>query len=178
MREVKVIQTNTIHQAAYVVDDLDAAIDRWMRVANIGPFYVMRDCMPENVIYRGQPTEGFLVDIGFCQAGPVQVELIQPKMSGPNVYRDSVPPGSDGYHHTAYFTDDLDAEFARFAAMGVEVATQATFGALRYAYFDTRDLVGCMTEVLEHDADLEGIFKMVADAAVDWDGSDPVRLIG
>jgi len=130
------------------------------------------------MIYRGQPTEGFLADMALCQAGPVQIELIQPRSSGPNVYRDSVPVGSDGYHHFAYFTDDLDAEFARFSTMGVEVAAQATFAALRFAYFDTRDLVGCMTEVLEHDAELEGIFKMVADAAVGWDGSDPVRIVG
>lgn len=48
--------TNKVRQAAYVVDDIDAAIDRWMRIANVGPFYVMRDCAPQNVIYRGLPS--------------------------------------------------------------------------------------------------------------------------
>ena len=109
--------------------------------------------------------------------GPVQLELIQVKSPGPNVYRDSIPAGMDGYHHYAYFTDDLGDEFARFETLGVEVASEGTFGPLRFAYFDTRDAVGCMTEALEHDAYLKGVFKIVSDASVDWDGSDPVRLI-
>lgn len=170
-------KTNKVTQAGYVVDDIDAAIERWMKVTGIGPFYIMRDCAPENVIHRGRPGE-LLMDIAFCQAGPVQVELIQPRSAGPNVYRDSVPAGTDAYHHQAYFTDDMDAEFARFAAMGVEVGYQATFGPMRYAYFDTRQFIGCMTEVMEHDANVEGMFQMIADAAVDWRGSDPVRLLG
>ena len=170
-------KTNNVHQVAYVVNDLNAAIEQWMRVANIGPFFVQRDCEPQNLIYRGQPTEGFLADIAYCQMGPVQLELIQVRSSGPNVYHDSVPKGTDGFHHYAYFTEDMDAEFARFAAMGVEVGAQATFGDVRFAYFDTRDEVGCMTETITHAADLDAIFKMVADAAVDWDGSNPVRYI-
>jgi hypothetical protein len=172
-----VIKTNKVIQAAYVVDNLDAAIERWMKTANIGPFYIMRNSAPENVIYRGKPGE-MVMDIAFCQAGPLQVELIQPKSHGPNVYRDAVPVGTEAYHHQCYFTDDFDAELARFAAMGVEVGVQATSGVMRFAYFDTRHLIGCMTEVLEHDPGVEGMFQMIADAAVSWDGSDPVRLIG
>lgn len=170
-------KTNKVIQAGYVVDDLEAAIDRWMRVTDIGPFYIMRDCAPENVIYRGQPGE-ILMDLAFCQAGPVQVELIQPRSLSANVYRDSVPVGTEAYHHQCYFTDDIDAEFARFAAMGVEIGVQASFGPMRFAYFDTRHLIGCMTEVMERDANVEGMFQMIADAAVDWDGKDPVRLVG
>jgi methylmalonyl-CoA/ethylmalonyl-CoA epimerase len=169
--------TNQITQAAYVVNDLRAAIDRWMTTSNIGPFYIMENCEPENVIYRGAPGQ-LKMDLAFCQAGPVQIELIQPTSTGPNMYRDSYPEGTEGYHHQCYFTDDLDRDFAHYAALGVEVAVQATFGSLRFAYFDTRHLIGCMTEVMQHDEAVEGMFKMIADAAIDWDGTDPVRMVG
>jgi len=171
------IKTNKVFQLGYVVDDLDAAIERWMKVTNIGPAFIMRGSAPENIIYRGQPGE-MVMDIGFCQAGDLQIELIQPLSTGPNVYRDAVPAGTQAYHHQGYFTDDMDAEFARFAALGVDVGVQGTFGDMRFAYFDTRPQIGCMTEVLERNPDVEAMFKMIADAAVDWDGSDPVRLIG
>ena len=167
-----------IMQAAYVVDDLDVAIDNWRRVADIGPFFVMRDNSLDDLIYRGQPSKGFRSNFAMCQAGPLQLELIQVLSSGPNVYRDSVPAGTDAYHHQAYIAEDLDVELARFAAMGVDVAARGSFGTLRFAYFDTRHLVGCMTEVLERDPVIEGMNKMVADAAIDWDGSDPVRSFG
>jgi hypothetical protein len=172
------IPTDSIFQAAYVVEDLEEAMARWQRVARVGPFYVMREASLEGLIYRGQPSEGFVSDCAFGQAGTLQIELIQVKSSVPNLYRDTVPAGKDAYHHHAYFTDDLDAELARFEAMGVEVATQASYGTMRYAYWDTHDLIGGMTEALERDPGVEALFKMIADAAVDWDGSDPVRVIG
>lgn len=34
-----------------------------------------------------------------------------------------------------------------------------------------------MTEVMEHDEATEGMFAMIAEAAIDWDGSDPIRLV-
>lgn len=168
----------SIFQAAYVVDDLDEAMDRWRRAMKVGPFFVMRDCAPENVRYRGRPSTDLLADFAFCQAGGLQIELIQPRSSGADVYRDTVPVGVDAYHHHAYFAPDLDAETARFADMGVEVAMEGTFGALRFAYFDTYHLLGFMTEVLQPDPDIEAMFTMIAEASIDWDGSDPVRTLG
>ena len=172
------VKTNKIIQSAFVVDDLRHAVDQWIKTADIGPFYIMENCRPENVLHRGKPAE-LVMDLAFCQCGPTQIELIQPRSAGPNVYRDSVPAGTgQAFHHVCYFTDDIDGEFARFEQMGAEVATQATFGPMRYGYWDTRHLIGCMTEVMEHDEAVEGMFRMIAEAAVDWDGSDPVRLVG
>ena len=34
-----------------------------------------------------------------------------------------------------------------------------------------------MTELVSAHADIEGFFAMVADAARDWDGRDPIRVI-
>jgi hypothetical protein len=172
-----VINTKRIIQSAFVVDDIQEAMCRWLKTANIGPFYLMKNCKPDNVLYRGRPSE-LVMDVAFCQAGPTQIELIQPKTNGANVYRDSVPSGVQAYHHICYVTDDLDAEYTHFANLGAEPATEAIFGAMRYAYWDTRALIGCMTEVMERDAAVEGMFRMIAEASIDWDGRDPIRLIG
>lgn len=168
---------NEVMQAAYVVDDLDVAIEGWRKTMPTGPFFVIRRATPENFRYRGKPAE-LVIDIAFCQVGSIQVELIQPKSAGPNVYSDSAPIKGQFYHHQCYISDDLEAEFARFAAMGVEVAQQADTGGVQFAYFDTRHLIGCMTEVVQRGEAMEGLCRMIADAAVDWDGSDPIRIIG
>lgn len=169
--------TNEVMQAAYVVDDLDAAIEGWRKTTPIGPFFVIRNASPENFQYRGKPAR-LVMDLAFAQAGPIQVELIQPKSAGPDVYSDTAPNKGQVYHHQCYITDDLDAEFARFAAMGIEVAQQADTGGIQFAYFDTRHLIGCMTEVGQRSAAYEDMCIMIADGAVDWDGSTPVRVIG
>lgn len=169
------VESREIFQAGYVVADIDAAMHNWMRVAQIGPFFISRD-VRANLVYRGQPGE-ILADVAYCQAGPIMIELVQPKSAGPNHYRDTVPEGTDAYHHQAYWTDDFDGELERFKAMGVEVAVQGQSGSVRFAYFDTSHLVGCMTEILERDPEFVAFFEKIAAAAQDWDGSDPVRPI-
>lgn len=169
-------RTNEVMQAAFVVDDLDAAIERWMTTIQTGPFFVLRDASPENFIYRGKPAK-IVMDIAICQAGPIQVELIKPKSAGPNIYTDMVPAGAQVYHHQCYVTDDLEAERARFAAMDVELAQEADTGGIRFAYFDTRKRIGCMSEVVQRSEGFDDLSKMIADAAVDWDGANPVRSL-
>lgn len=170
-------KTKEVMQAAYVVDDLDAAIEGWLKMAQTGPFFVIRNAAPENFRYRGEAAE-IVMDIAFCQAGPIQVELIQPKSTGPNVYRDMARAEAQFYHHQCYITDDLEAECKRFAAMGIEVAQEADTGGVQFAYFDTRHLIGCMTEVVQRGEAMDGLCNMIADAAADWDGSNPIRMLG
>ncbi|MEJ7926733.1 VOC family protein [Sphingobium sp. AN641] len=170
-------KSNEIMQIAYVVDDLDAAIERWRSLIDTGPFFVFRDSSPEIFKYRGQQSEVRL-DIAIGQVGPVQVEFVQPKMAGPNIWRDGVAAGAQGFHHQCYVTDDLQAEIARYAQMGVELGVEAQAGPIAFAYFDTRHLIGSMTEVVQRCEAFDGLCKMIADAAVDWDGSDPVRVLG
>lgn len=73
-------------QIGYVVEDLFAAAAKWARVCEVGPFHIMprvqADCA-----YRGG--SGTLdIRIGIAQAGPVQIELIQPYSGRPSVFRD------------------------------------------------------------------------------------------
>ena len=48
-------KSGTIMQASWIVDDLEAAVDHWIRIAKVGPFFCMRSASPENYRYRGQP---------------------------------------------------------------------------------------------------------------------------
>jgi hypothetical protein len=167
-----------IFQAAYVVDDIDAAIDGWGKVANIGPFFVMRDAHPDTFVYRGERADDFRSNLAFVQSGPIQIELIEPVSSGPNLYRDFAPAGADAYHHQAYWHADLEAETARFTELGVERIAYGTAGSMHFSYFDTTNLIGCITEVLQHDEGMAAFMQSFADAATDWDGTDPVRVLG
>lgn len=161
-------------QQAYVVDDIDAAIQHWIKAWGIGPFYVLRHAQWQNLRYRGQPAT---VDASFAmaQAGPIQIELCQQHNAAPSCYRDAFPEGKGGFHHVATVSHDYDAEIARLAAAGFEVAMDGTFGEMRFAYVDTRSVGGFMTEVLSNWGPVNDTHKMVAEASIGWDGSDPVR---
>jgi hypothetical protein len=161
-------------QQAYVVDDIDATIEHWVRTWGIGPFYVLRHAQWENLRYRGRPA---VVDASFAmaQAGPIQIELCQQHNEGPSCYRDAFSRGQEGFHHVATVTQDYDAEIARLADAGFSIAMDGTFGEMRFAYVDTRAVGGFMTEVLSNWGPVNDSHKMVAEASIGWDGANAIR---
>ena len=63
-------------QIAYVVDDIDAAIQRWHDEFNIGPFLVTRNAAPlSNAYYRGKKARTTRLNIAFAYVGDMQLEL-------------------------------------------------------------------------------------------------------
>ena len=73
------------------------------------------------------------------------------------------------------WTHDIDADTEYFAGLGYEAANSANAGAIRFAYYDTRPLLGCMLEVVEKKPAVEATFGRIAEVCADWDGKDPIR---
>jgi hypothetical protein len=163
-------------QAAFVVNDLEEAAHRWISTARVGPFFIVPHAKVERVLYRGTP-----VTIDFstalAQAGPLQIELIEQHNDSPSAYRDVYAKGQEGFHHLCTFTNSFDADLERHRSEGSPTAVQGAFGDMRFAYVDTRTRLGHMTEIIEDRASIKAFFKMIADAAVDWNGADPIRYV-
>jgi hypothetical protein len=163
-------------QYAYVVDDLDEGIRHWVETVGAGPFFVMRDFLGKDLTYRGVPS-ATRVDYAFGQCGPVQVQLIAQDDPGPSIYRDMYAPGEGGFHHVCALVPmvDWDAQVARFADAGYELASSLTT-TVPAAYFDCRRDLGHFVELYGRTERTEGFFAMVREAHESWDGvTDPVR---
>ena len=164
----------TVFQNAWVVDDVETACMRWVNELGVGPFFVTRYDNPfEGMTYRGEPAELSMI-VAIAQAGPVQIEVIQP-LCERCAYRDSVPAGTSGFHHMCVWTHDIDADTAYFADLDYPAANKGSVGAIEFAYYDTRPLMGCMLEVVTQSAEIQERFAGIAAAARDWDGKDPIR---
>ncbi len=164
-----------IVQNCWVVPDLHAAMRKWLDMG-YGPFLTF-DMKAEEVpdfLYRGK---GKPVDISVAvtQGGAVQIELIQQTGPGQSVYRDMYGPDEGGFHHVCIFTDDYPAELARFRQQGIAIAAEGKPFGVDCCFADTRESMGCMLEVLANAPVIHQIYKNVADAAKDWDGSHPIR---
>lgn len=166
----------SIFQNAWVVDDLDAAMQKWATEMGVGPFFVAEHGPAfKEVRYRGEPSE-LAMKVALAQAGPVQIELIQPTTNKPCAYRDSVPAGSGmGFHHMCVWTHDIDADSAYFEQLGYPTTNIGSTGNAWFAYYDTRPLMGCMLEVVERKPEIEAVFGRIAEVCAAWDGSKPVR---
>lgn len=165
-----------LFQSAFVVDDIDRAMEQWL-ANGVGPFYVIRTPSVEAFHYRGQPTD-LHFSVAMAQAGQSQIELIAQHDDRPSHYRDSFGPGEGGFHHMCRFTDDIAADVAAYVAQGIAVAAQGRSGDMGFAYVDTRQQLGFMTEIIEDRPSIRQLFDMVRDAAHNWDGKDPIREVG
>lgn len=164
----------TIFQNAYIVDDIDAMIDHWVKLQGAGPFFLQRH-LQLDLQYRGTPSS-IDIDLALGQAGPIHIELIKVHCNNPTVYTDTVPKGSGPrFHHNGYLAKDFNAAVAAYQDAGFEIAMQGIFGETPFVYVDTFDAVGCFTEFHEDTSEIRGMFKFIADAASGWDGSRPVR---
>lgn len=122
-----------IYQNAYVVDDLDKAIDYWVTNVGAGPFFVKRRLDNLELEYRGKKST-IDIDLALGQAGAVQIELIKVYSTNPTVYTDMYPKGSGGgFHHVGMFAKDFDAAIKAYQKRGFDIGMKGMFGSTPFA---------------------------------------------
>jgi hypothetical protein len=164
-----------IRQLGYVVPDIVAAMDYWSRVLGVGPFFYTERVPVVNFTYRGEPSSP-VTSVALANSGPVQVELIQQRNDAPTMYRDFVQAKGSGLQHVAYWTQNFDSDMARLAERGFKVGMGGEVGARgRFVYFETEYHPGAVIELSEVEGPKGKMFDLIRNAAVGWDGSDPVR---
>jgi catechol 2,3-dioxygenase-like lactoylglutathione lyase family enzyme len=167
-----------IRQNGYVVRDIEAAMQHWVEVLGVGPFFYMPHIACTSFEYRGRPGDPD-ISIALANSGDLQIELIQQHCDSPTLYKDFLDAGREGLQHVSAWDADIDATVDRLTAAGHRIAQRGSMqgGVVKFVYFDTEAHPGTVFEISNMAGDLEYIPAMVADAARDWDGSDPVRKI-
>ncbi|HEY1596136.1 MAG TPA: VOC family protein [Thermoleophilaceae bacterium] len=162
-------------QFAYVVADIDAAMNDFAERLGVGPWFVRGPFQPPAARYRGAHTEA-VFSVARAFSGHAMLELIMQHDDSPSVFHEGDGPRSYGFHHWAIMTMSFDEDVQRYAALGYP---EAFFDRLpsgsRVIYVDaTRDLPG-MIELVEHTDGQERLYTQIQHASVGWDGTDPVR---
>ncbi len=158
-----------IIQNAYLVNDIDQAIERWHGLWGIGPFFVRRHIQFESVKYRGAASK---IDMSavYVQAGPVQIELVAQHCDSPSAFRDMFAPGAEGLHHVAMLPENYEEAMAHYTSLGYPVAAEVrTAGGRGAGFLDTRPLLGHMMEVYVPGEGINALYRDVAAAAANWD---------
>lgn len=163
-------------QYAWHVPDMDKAVDYWVNVKGIGPFFVneVDSSTMKGFKYRGDA--GHLqMKVAWAQSKEGQIELIQVTSSEPNVYHDLVDPGKSAFHHVGIWSDDYLADKAWLSEKYQNVMDMGQSNNI--CYFDTSAENGAMLELIERNDGIVGLFAMIGQAAEEWDGSKPLRTM-
>jgi len=168
------LQFGPIRQIGYVVEDIEKAMDGWIK-SGVGPWFYAEEVRVKDFQYKGQPSD-VKMSIALANAGYIQVELIQQRNDAPSLYRDFIQASGGGMHHIAYWTERFDEHHELFLDQGYTVGHSGNIGANgRFVYYLNEKLPGTIIELSEMNGFKGKYFKRIAEAAQNWDGSDPIR---
>lgn len=149
-----------ILQHAYLVPDIDAAIQHWHKVFGLGPFFLTRHIELDSCTFKGAPSS-LDFSVAIAQSGDAQVELVQQHCDSPSCFQSMKQAGRFGLHHIAVFADDYDALLADYASHDILAVTAGTFGGSRFAYVDATATLGLYIEVLEENKNIRKFFDFI-----------------
>lgn len=130
-----------IRQLAFIVTDIDQAMNHWAKTLGVGPFFIKRRIAFSNFIYRGKPSTSPSVSIALANSGYVQIELIQQHDDAPSIYREYLEYAEGGLQHVSSWvtTQELLTRKAELVSRGYAIAQECTIpsSGVQLVYFDT-----------------------------------------
>ncbi|MEO7469268.1 MAG: VOC family protein [Sphingobium limneticum] len=166
-----------LYQVAFVVADIEAAMQDFTDRTGAGPWFFLKDFKPYSQSYRGEPCLGES-SVAFAQAGSLQIELIMPRNGEPSPFREHIETNGYGLHHFGYLTSDFAADLAKRLNDGEAIIFEGQTSAEggRVAVLDAGGGISPLVELIELSA-AKDFFRMIAAAAEDWNGENPIRQL-
>lgn len=168
----------SINQIGYVVRDIQAAMERWVH-NGVGPWFYIEDVTTDYFRYRGKDSD-LKMSVALANSGDIQLELIQQRNDAPSMYKDFLDSGREGAQHIAYWSTDYQDLYDRSLTAGYTIGQEGSIGGElgRFAYLDTEHEQGTVIEISDISGPKGQMFAYVREVAANWDGSEPIRVIG
>ena len=164
-----------MRQVGIVVRDIEAAMRHWVEVCGVGPWFCIDKFAVTRFSYRGTRYDDIHITLALANSGEVQLELIQQRCQTPSMYRDFLAAGHEGMQHWSSWPVDYDNMLKRALANGYSVGQDGEARTGRFVYLWQEGHPGTVIEMAELTAARERFFDAIRQAAVGWDGADPIR---
>jgi methylmalonyl-CoA/ethylmalonyl-CoA epimerase len=166
------------HHHAYVVDDIEATVNRLADQLGAGPFFLIENVPLENLLSRGQPAE-FAHNSAFGSCGGGVIELMETVSLAPERVAKSFSGPRPRIHHVAYAVPPTEVALLRslLDERGLPQYLSARTGDVDNTFHDATAVLGHDLEIHVDSQGLRDVFSMVSDAAKAWDGSEPLRPV-
>ena len=165
------------HHYAYVVETIEATVERLAQQLGAGPFFLVENVPLENVTSRGEPAE-FVHHSAFGYCGGDPTELIEVVRLVPARVEGHFSGDRPGVHHVAWAVPPASVGDLRreLEDRGLPEYLSARLGELDITFHDASASLGHDIEVHVDSQALRDFFQMVREGAEGWDGSEPLRL--
>ena len=166
------------HHHAYVVEDIEATVNRLVDQLGAGPFFLVQNVPLDNVLSRGEPAE-FKHNSAFGACGGGVIELMETISLAPERVEERFSGPRPGIHHVAYAVPRTEVADLRSSLdqRGLPQYLSARLGETENTFHDASASLGHDIEIHLDCQALRDFFGMVRGGAEGWDGSEPLRPV-
>jgi Glyoxalase/Bleomycin resistance protein/Dioxygenase superfamily len=166
------------HHYAYVVDDIEATVNRLVEGLGAGPFFLIAGVPLKNILSRGEPAE-FAHNAAFGSCGDAAIELIEAVSLAPERVEMGFSGARPRVHHVAYVVPPTEVADVRRSLdeRGLPEYLSSQFGDVETTLHDASAVLGHDIEIHVDNEGLHGFFAMVRAGAEGSDGSEPLRTV-
>ena len=166
------------HHYAYLVEDIEATVDRLVGQLGAGPFFLVENVPLENLLSRGEPAE-FVHSSAFGLCGGGAIELIETVSLAPEHVEERFSAPKPRVHHVAYVVPATEVADLRSALdqRGLPQYLSSQLGEVDTTLHDASASLGHDIEIHVDCQGLREFFGMISDAAEGWDGLEPLRPV-
>lgn len=167
------------HHYAYVVEDIEATVNRLVDQLGAGPFFLIEGVPLENVLSRGEPAE-FVHNSAFGSCGGGAIELIEAVSLAPERVEEGFSGPRPRIQHVAYAVPPTEVADVRRSLdeRGLPEYLSSQLGDVETTLHDASAVLGHDIEIHVDNEGLHDFFAMVRGGAEGWDGSEPLRPRG
>jgi methylmalonyl-CoA/ethylmalonyl-CoA epimerase len=166
------------HHYAYVVEHIEATVNRLVDQLGAGPFFLIERVPLENVLSRGEPAE-FVHNSAFGSCGGGAIELIETVTVAPERVEKGFAGPRPRIQHVAFVVPATEVADLRSSLdeRGVPQYLSTSLGEVETTLHDASAALGHDIEIHADNQGLHNFFGMVRGAAEGWDGSEPLRAV-
>ena len=166
------------HHYAYVVEDIEATVNRLVDQLGAGPFFLIERMPLEKVLSRGEPAE-FVHNSAFGYYGGGAIELMEAVRLAPERVEKRFSGPRPRIHHVAYAVPPTEVADLRRSLdeRGLTEYLSSRLGEVETTLHDASAALGHDIEIHVNSEGLHDFFGMVKGGAEGWDGSEPLRPV-
>jgi catechol 2,3-dioxygenase-like lactoylglutathione lyase family enzyme len=152
------------YQLGFITHSMEAMTETLQQTLGVPEFFQFPDIQFADLTYCGEPAS-CRVNVAIGYSGNTQIEVVEP-ISGHAAYSDFLAAGREGLHHIAVLAEDFDAELDHAKASGRRIIQSGAIGAeraIRFAYIDTSQTLGIVTELLWLAPSMTKLYERIRD---------------
>ena len=163
-----------MRQVGIVVRDIERAMNHWVEVCGVGPWFYVEELQLAEFCYKGQRYD-IKMSVAVANSGDMQLELIQQRCSSPSLYRDFLAAGHEGMQHWATWTANYSEDRNRALRSGWQMGQEGSSPRGSFIYFLNEGHPGTVIELAEATPTRMKLIDAVRQASIDWDGQAAIR---